>query len=331
MEISERLRNLGQSDLRVSRIGLGTYNFGSNIPEAECYRLLDISTDSGINLIDTANVYGWCRFRGTTEQLIGRWLAQSGGKRERIVLCTKVYGPMGNWPNTSGLSALHIRRACDESLRRLQTDYIDLYQIHHVWRDGSWQEIWQAMDVLVRQGKVRYVGSSNLAGWNVAQANEVARNYGTAGLVSEQSIYNLSCRAIEQEVVEACRHYQMGLLCWSPLGGGMLAGPTQAPERGRRSTQATQARIKNHQDKLDVWLDLCAGIQEKPYTVALAWVLQNPVVTSAIIGPRTCEQLGNLLTTVDITLSKEVTEALDDIFPPQASGREPDISTHFDR
>jgi aryl-alcohol dehydrogenase-like predicted oxidoreductase len=215
---------LGRTGLKVSRLCLGTMNFGPQTTEEDSFRIMDRALELGINFFDTANVYGWKKGEGWTEQIIGRWFAQGGGRRERTVIATKVYGGMGDWPNTSRLSALHIRQACEESLRRMQTDHIDLYQMHHVDRDAPWDELWQAMEVLVQQGKVVYVGSSNFAGWHIAQANEAAKSRHFLGLVSEQSLYNLIDRTIELEVIPACQHYGLGLVPWSPLKGGILGG-----------------------------------------------------------------------------------------------------------
>jgi aryl-alcohol dehydrogenase-like predicted oxidoreductase len=199
-------------------------NFGPQTSEEESFRIMDRALELGINFFDTANVYGQKLGEGVTEQILGRWFAQGGGRREKVVLATKVYNRMGEWPNQSHLSALHIRQACEESLRRLQTDHIDLYQMHHIDRETPWEEIWQAMEQLVREGKVVYVGSSNFAGWHIARANEIARSRHFLGLVSEQSLYNLNARTIELEVLPACEAYGLGVIPWSPLAGGLLGG-----------------------------------------------------------------------------------------------------------
>src|SRR5881296_113601 len=224
---------LGRTGLKVSRLCLGTMNFGPLAAEAESFAIMDRALELGINFLDTADVYGWRTGEGITEQIIGRWLAQGGGRRERIVLATKVYNEMGEGPNDRGLSAYHIRRACEESLRRLQTDHIDLYQMHHIDRSTPWEEIWQAMEQLVREGKVTYVGSSNFAGWDIATAQCTASARHFMGLVSEQSLYNLNARMIELEVIPACRHYGLGLIPWSPLGGGLLGGALEKANAGR--------------------------------------------------------------------------------------------------
>lgn len=246
---------------------------------------------------------------------MGRYFAQGGGRREKVVLATKVYGDMGDWPNTSRLSALHIRKACDDSLRRLQTDYIDLYQFHHIHRETPFEEIWQACELLVQQGKVIYFGSSNFAGWNIAQANSVAANRNILGLVCEQSLYNLNARTIEMEVIPACQHYGMGLIPWSPLGGGLLGGVLQKVAEGRRASEGTQKAIEANRSKLEQWEAFCKELGEKPADVSLAWLLANPVVTAPIIGPRTIEQLDGSLRALEIKLNAEAMAKLDEIFP----------------
>jgi aryl-alcohol dehydrogenase-like predicted oxidoreductase len=308
---------LGRTALKVSRFCLGTMNFGPQAAEPESYRMMDRALDVGINFFDTANVYGWKKGEGVTEQIVGRWLAQEGGRagrRDKIVLATKVYGAMGDWPNESRLSALHIRRACDESLRRLKTDRIDLYQMHHVDRDAPWDEIWQAMSVLVEQGKVLYVGSSNFAGWHIAQANEAAKARHFLGLVSEQSLYNLIDRSIELEVIPACQAYGVGIIPWSPLKAGVLGGLGKEKE-GRRAGELAQRTIAKHRERLERYETLCGKIGEKPADVALAWLLHQPAVTAPIVGPRSIEQLDGSLRALDITLSEETRKALDEIFP----------------
>ncbi|MGH9390135.1 MAG: aldo/keto reductase, partial [Vicinamibacteria bacterium] len=211
-------RNLGRTGLKVSRLCLGTMNFGPHTTEKDSFAIMDRAIELGMNFFDTADVYGWKRGEGVTEQIIGRWFAQGGGRREKVILATKVYGTIGDGPNDSKLSAYHIRRACEESLRRLKTDRIELYQMHHIDRSTPWEEIWQAMEQLEREGKIIYVGSSNFAGWNIAQANAVATSRHFLGLVSEQSLYNLSARTVELEVIPACRGLGLALLPWSPLG-----------------------------------------------------------------------------------------------------------------
>ncbi len=306
---------LGKTALKVSRLCLGTMNFGPQTTESDSYAVMDKALELGINFFDTANVYGWKKGEGVTEQIIGRWFAQGGERRDKVVLATKVYGDMGDWPNTSRLSALHIRKACEASLKRLQTDYIDLYQMHHVWRDAPWDEIWQAMDLLVQQGKVLYVGSSNFAGWHIVQANEAAKARQTLGLVSEQSIYHLLRRDIEREVIPACEAYGVGIIPWSPLGGGLLGGVLEKAEQGRRASEGMQKEVEKHRPKIEAWENYCRELGEKPADVALAWMLKNPVITAPIIGPRTMEQLDGSLRALEINITDEITQKLDEIFP----------------
>ncbi len=308
-------RKLGRTGVKVSPLCLGTMNFGPQTSEADSFRIMDQALELGINFFDTANRYGGKQYEGLTEQIIGRWLAQGGGRRERIVLATKLYGAMGPGPNDRGLSAYHIRRACEESLRRLQTDHIDLYQMHHVDRTTPWEEIWQAMEQLVREGKVLYVGSSNFAGWHIATANSVANARHFLGLVSEQSLYNLTARMIELEVIPACAAYGVGIIPWSPLGGGLLGGVLQKANQGRRSSPEMQKRIEEHRPKLEAYEEFCRDLGEQPADVALAWLLHNPVVTAPIIGPRTAEQLAGSLRATELKLSAEQLDTLDRIFP----------------
>jgi len=307
--------HLGRSGLRVSRLCLGTMNFGPLTSEGDSFALMDRAREAGINFFDTANVYGWRRGEGVTEQIIGRWLAQGGGRRESIVLATKVYAAMGEGPNDSRLSAYHVRRACDESLRRLQTDRIDLYQMHHVDRETPWDEIWQAMEQLVAAGKVVYVGSSNFAGWQIAQANARAAARHFLGLVSEQSLYNLSARTVELEVLPACRAHGVGVIPWSPLAGGLLGGALQKAKEGRRASERLQKSVERYRAQLETYEGLCRELGEAPADVALAWLLANPAVSAPIIGPRTMEQLTGSLRALEITLSAEQLARLDRIWP----------------
>ena len=309
--------HLGRSGLRVSRLVLGTMNFGPETDEPTSHAIMDKAHEYGINFFDTANVYGWGENRGRTETIIGTWFAQGGGRRERTVLATKLNGLMGErWPNNDKLSALNIRRACDASLARLQTDHIDLYQMHHVDRDTPWEEIWQAMDVLVQQGKILYVGSSNFAGWDLARANEAAARRHSFGLVSEQSIYNLLTREVELEVLPAAEAYGLGVIPWSPLQGGLLGGVLRKEREGsRRSAPRQQSVIDEHREQLGAYEDLCEELGEEPATVALAWLLTRPAVTGPIIGPRTSEQLDGALRALELRLEDKVLDRLDAIFP----------------
>jgi aryl-alcohol dehydrogenase-like predicted oxidoreductase len=307
--------HLGRTGLSVSRLCLGTMNFGPYTPEPDSFAIMDKALEVGINFFDTANVYGRQQGEGITEQIIGRWFAQGGGRREKVVIATKVYGNMGEWPNESKLSAYHIRRACDESLRRMQTDHIDLYQMHHVDRATPWEEIWQAMEQLVQAGKVLYVGSSNFAGWHIAQAQGAAVPRHFMGLVSEQSLYNLGARTVELEVIPAAQHYGLGVIPWSPLWGGMLAGALAKVQEGRRMEAWVQERIEKNRPQLERYENFCKELGEHPADVALAWLLQRPGVTAPIIGPRTMEQLTGALHALELKLSEESLKKLDEIWP----------------
>lgn len=306
---------LGRSGVKVSRLCLGTMNFGPETTEADSFAIMDRALELGLNFFDTANVYGWKIGEGWTEQILGRWFAQGGGRREKVVLATKVYGRMGDWPNASRLSALHVKRACEASLRRLQTDCIDLYQMHHVDRETPWDEIWQAMEQLVREGKILYVGTSNFAGWQLAQGQELARSRHFLGIVSEQSLYNLTERTIELEVIPACMAYGIGLIPWSPLARGLLAGALTPATVGRRANQDLQQEVQKHRAKLEAFERLCHDLGERQADVALAWLLHQPAVTSPIIGPRTLEQLDGTMRVMNLTLGAETLKRLDDLFP----------------
>lgn len=308
--------HLGRTGLTVSRLCLGTMNFGPHTEEADAHRIMDEAHEQGINFFDTANTYGGHGTRGRTEEIIGAWFAQGGGRRERTVLATKLYGETGPWPNEGKLSALNIRRAVDASLRRLRTDHIDLYQMHHIDRDTPWEEIWQAMEVLVAQGKIVYVGSSNFAGWHIAQAQEAARARNFLGLTSEQSLYNLLERSVELEVVPAARHYGLGLIPWSPLHGGLLGGVLRKEREGVRRSQDRQAGVlAARRDQIQAYEDLAAELGHEPGDVALAWLLSRPAVTAPIVGPRTLDQLLAAVRALDVSLDGKTLDRLDEIFP----------------
>ena len=307
--------HLGRTGLLVSRLCLGTMNFGPETSEEDSFAIMDRALDEGINFFDTANVYGWKKGEGVTENILGRWFAQGGGRRDKVVLATKVYGLMGDWPNENKLSALNIRRACEASLRRMQTDHIDLYQMHHVDRDTPWDEIWQAMDVLVQQGKVLYVGSSNFAGWHIVKANEAARRRGSLGLVSEQSLYNLAERSVELEVLPACRDYGVGMIPWSPLGGGLLGGILRKAREGRSASEQTRERLEEHRSQVEEYEAFCDELGERPSDVALAWLLHQPGVTAPITGPRTMEQFEQSLRALEVELDDKALARLDQIWP----------------
>lgn len=315
---------LGRTGLKVSRLVLGTMNFGPQTDEADSHAIMDAALDAGINFFDTANVYGWGENKGRTEEIIGSWFAQGGGRREKVVLATKVFGNMAPdgefWPNQDRLSALNIRQSVDASLKRLNTDHIDLYQFHHVDRRTPWEEIWQAMDVLVQQGKITYAGSSNHAGWHIAQANETAARRGSLGLVSEQCLYNLAERRAEMDVIPAAEAYGLGVIPWSPLHGGLLGGAIRKEREGggSRSTSGRSGdALKNSalREQIQRYEDLLNKQGMDPGETALAWLLTRPGVTGPIVGPRTAEQLDAALRAVELELGEDLLTSLDEIFP----------------
>lgn len=312
--------HLGRAGARVSRLCLGTMNFGWHTPEADGHAIMDRALDAGLNFFDTADVYGseW----GQSEEIIGRWFKQGGGRRDKVVLATKLYIDSAEWPNFGKLSAVHIRRACEASLRRLQVDHIDLYQFHHIDRATTWDEIWEAMERLIRDGKIIYAGSSNFAGWHIAQASEAAHRRNLLGLVSEQCVYNLLERTVELEVLPAAQSYGLGILPWSPLAGGLLAGALKKAGAGRRGEDSAllghskrEKQVEAHRSQLQAYEDLCAELGANPAEVGLAWLLAQPAVTAPVFGPRTLEQLDGPLHALELTLAPETLARLDTLFP----------------
>lgn len=315
-------RRLGKHGVLVSNLCLGTMNFGWHTDEQESFRIMDRALELGLNFFDTADVYGRGGQQGDTEIILGKWFALGEGRREAVVLATKVYNPVKRKENraepntdTRNLSAMKIKKHCEGSLRRLQTDWIDLYQMHHIDRDCPWDETWQAFDSLVKQGKVVYVGSSNFAGWDIATACQEASRRGLMGLVSEQSIYHLNNRMLELEVIPACRHYGLGLIPWSPLAGGLLGGVLGKIAGGRRMSEEFIKQVEANREKLEKYEALCQELGEEPATIALAWLLHNPVVTAPIIGPRTLEQLETAIRATEVNLEESTLKKLDAIFP----------------
>jgi aryl-alcohol dehydrogenase-like predicted oxidoreductase len=307
---------LGKAGLQVSRLCLGTMNFGRVTPEKEAHKIMDKSLEHGINFFDTANAYGGKKGEGITEKILGKWFSQDKTRRDKIILATKVYGEMGPEINDKRLSAYHIRKACEESLSRMKTDHIDLYQMHHVDRNTPWDEIWQALEQLIASGKIIYAGSSNFAGWDIAAACESASKRNLLGLVSEQSKYNLFNRFIEREVIPACRYYGIGIIPWSPLEGGLLGGVLKGTGRKRRDTEEIKNKLKNNRKKIEEWEKFCKELKEEPANVALAWLMNQTAVTAPIIGPRTSAQLNKSIHAVEIILDEEMLKKLDEIFPP---------------
>lgn len=311
-------RKLGSTGLMIGPLGLGSVNFSWLTDEPHSFAILDAAFERGINFLDTSDSYN----AGRTESLIGRWFALGGGRREKTVLATKVFSPPNDWgssdpekrsgswvgPNQKGLSAKHIREACEASLQRLNTDYIDVYQMHHVDRGTRWEEIWQAMELLVTQGKVLYMGSSNFAGWHIAQAQETARQRHFLGLVSEQSVYNLMKRTVELEVLPACAAYGMAFLPYSPLAAGALGGKPKDNELGRRA-------YTQQNDAVDAFSALCGSLGHAPADVALAWLASRPGVTAPVVGPRTLAQFESCIAALDLKLDEGTVAALDKIFP----------------
>jgi aryl-alcohol dehydrogenase-like predicted oxidoreductase len=329
VEVVMQYAHLGRSGVEVSRLALGTMNFGWHTDEADSVAIMDRALEVGINFFDTADIYAG----GASEEILGRWLAGEPTRRDNVVLATKLYIATGQWPNSGGLSARHIRHAAEASLRRLGTDHIDLYQFHHIDRSTPWEEIWEATERLVRDGKVIYVGSSNFAGRHIAQASETAKARHFLGLVSEQSLYNLMERTIELEVLPAARNYGLGLLPWSPLAGGLLAGALAKATGGRRGDQsallghdARMRRIADNRTRLQQYEDLAADLDVTPTSLALAWLLSRPGVTAPVLGPRTLPQLDGSLPALDVSLSDDVLRRLDDIFPGPG-GEAPDAYT----
>ena len=307
--------HLGRTGLSVSRLCLGTMNFGPVTEPVDAHHIMDRAHEHGINFFDTANVYGWGENKGRTETIIGEWFAMGGGRREKTVLATKLYGDMAEWPNSGKLSALNIRRSCDASLKRLQTDYIDLYQMHHVDRATPWDEIWEGFETLRAQGKVLYAGSSNFAGWHIAKAQEAAHRRNFLGLVAEQSLYNLAARTVELEVLPAAADYGLGVIPWSPLHGGLLGGILRKQELNRSKGGRAEETLGQRRAAVEAYEAFCDELGETPANVALGWLLHQPAVTAPIIGPRTLEQLDGAVHATDISLDDKSLARLDEIWP----------------
>ncbi|MGI5201853.1 aldo/keto reductase [Spirillospora sp. CA-108201] len=315
--------SLGSTDLEIGRLGLGTVNFGGRVDGADAHRLLDHALANGVDLVDTADIYGWRVYKGHTEEVIGSWLAARPGRRDEVVLATKVGSPTSDDPGDRGLSARRIVAACEASLRRLGTDRIDLYQMHQVDRSVSWDEIWLAMELLVRQGKVRHVGSSNFAGWDIALAQETAARRRVPGLASEQCVYNLVTRHAELEVIPAATALGVGVLVWSPLHGGLLGGVLRKKAEGT-AVKSAQGRavdaLREHEAAIAEYERFCADIGRDPAEVGLAWTLSRPGVTGVLIGPRTPGHVDGAVRALDKPLTEEELVRLDALFPPVGRG-----------
>ena len=304
---------LGRSGATVSRIALGTMNFGPVIGREPSYEILDLALENGITFIDTADVYGggpWGDNPGQSEALLGDWM-RDRGVRDQLVVATKVHGPMGQGPNDQGLSAVHIRAGVDASLRRLGTDRIDLMQMHHIDRSVPVDEVLDAFTTLRDQGKIVYLGSSNFAGWNLAQYQEQATAHRQIGLVTEQSVYNLAQRTVELEVVPAALNYGIGLLPWSPLASGQLGGVLQKADRSR----SKDLDLGERRPRIEEYERYAGSRGLDPAELALAWLLHQPVVTAPVVGPRTAAQLTGAIAALDIALGDSELAELDRIWP----------------
>lgn len=315
---------LGRTGMTVSRLVLGTMNFGTRTPEEEAFKIMDRALECGINVFDTANVYGEDGtldnlHRGLSEEIIGRWFSQGGGRREKVILSTKVYmrmnDPLDGPNNIKNLSAYKIRRHLEGSLKRLQTDHIELYHMHHVDERVTWDELWGAFEPIVQSGKVDYIASSNFGARHICYAQEAAHQRHFLGLVNEQCQYNLTKRLPEIELLPTCRENGMGVFCWSPLGEGLLSGHVLDAKPGTRGAVLKESLSETQIMQLKKYHELCVELGESEANVALAWLLKQPSVTAPIIGPRTLQQLEDSLHALEINLSDDILKRLDDIFP----------------
>jgi aryl-alcohol dehydrogenase-like predicted oxidoreductase len=313
-------RPLGRTGIRVSPLCLGAMMFGGKTSPADSAAIIDRALDAGINFIDTANVYN----QGRSEEAVGEAL-QRNGRRSQVILATKVHGRMGDDPNAMGNTRRHIIEQCEASLRRLKTDWIDLYQVHRPQPDVPIDETLRALDDLVRSGKVRYIGSSTFAAWQLVESLWVAKEYGLERFVCEQPPYNLLDRRIERELLPMAQAYGFGIIPWSPLAGGLLTGKYRRnappPEDSRYANlDANPLYRRRMNDAIwDVIEPLESLAREKGTTIsrlALAWCIHQPGVTSPIIGPRTMEQLEDNLGALEVTITDEDRKAIDRIIPP---------------
>jgi aryl-alcohol dehydrogenase-like predicted oxidoreductase len=311
--------SLGRTGLKVSRLCLGTMNFGNYNDEKESFRIMDAALDAGINFFDTADNYGLTTKNwGITEKIIGKWFAQGGSRRERVVLTTKVHEDMfdlNDGPNSpGGLSLYKIRRHFEASLKRLQTDHVEIYFMHHIDRSVTWDEMWGAFEILVQQGRVDYIGSSNFAAWNIAQAQGEAKARHFLGLVCEEHKYNLMCRLPELEVLPCAKSHGIGVVAYGPLHHGLLSRNALKITDDARLNDSKLA-IEKSRAQLEAFGALCRELGEFEDNVALAWLLANPAITAPIIGPATSEHLEGALRSLDLVLDEDVMKKLDEIFP----------------
>jgi aryl-alcohol dehydrogenase-like predicted oxidoreductase len=310
-------RSLGRTGVQVSALCLGCMNFGDDTTEADSIRIIHRAMDAGINFLDTANVYS----RGVSESITGKALAMDG-RRDRVFLATKVYNRMDdNDPNAWGSHRFHIMKACEDSLRRLQTDHIDLYQMHRPKSSIPIDETLRALDDLIRQGKVRYIGTSTFAAWQLMESLWAAKELGLNRFVCEQPPYNLLDRRIERELLPFCRTYGLGVIPWAPIAGGLLTGKYRVGQpRPAGSRYEKGAWMNRDNDRalaaVEPFVKFCEERGETPAHFALAWCLAQPGVTSPIIGPRTMEQFEDYLKALEITLTEEDAKRLDELFEP---------------
>lgn len=314
-------RNFGRTGMKVSPLCLGCMNFGQRTTPDDSYAIIERALDAGINFLDTANVYS----RGRSEEITGEALKRNG-KRSLVVLATKVHGRMDDDdPNAAGSSRRHIIEQCEASLKRLQTEYIDIYQIHRPRADTAIDETLRALDDLVRAGKVRYIGSSTFAAWQVVESLWVAKELGLHRFVSEQPPYHILDRRIERELLPMAQTYGIGLIPWSPLAGGLLTGKytreNPSPAGGRYANTEDNPRLawRKNEDIYDIIQGLQPLAAAKGCTLSqfvLAWCVQQPGITSPIIGPRTMEQLEDNLGALDVLISDEDRQQIDALVPP---------------
>ncbi len=313
-----KYRVLGRTGVKVAPLCLGTDNFANPTPEAESIQIINRALEAGINLIDTSNKYA----NGECERIIGRTLA-ANRQRQQVIIATKAHYPTGPGPNDQGNSRLHLMQACEDSLRRLQTDYIDLFQLHRPSFDIPIDETLSALTDLVRQGKVRYIGSSTAPAWKVMEALMGSELKGYVRFVSEQPPYNLLDRRIENELVPMCQAHGLGIFPWSPLAMGVLAGRYADAENYPSDSRATlrggiyAERITGRGIEVgNKFVDLANEVSIPPAQLAVLWVKDQPGITAPLIGPRTMEQLDHFLPVLDMNLDDEIRAACDNLVPP---------------
>lgn len=313
-----KYRNLGRSGLKVSEICLGTMTFGHTTDEPEAAKILDTALDAGINFLDTANTY--CE--GRSETMLGQLLKD---RREQLVLATKFFNPTGSGPNDSGGSRLHTMRAVEDSLKRLQTDYIDVYYIHHVDAETPLDETLRALDDLVRQGKVRYIACSNYEAWRLMEALWISDSKGLERFICYQPQYNLVVRDIERELIPVCQLKELGAVVWGPIAGGFLTGKYQPGERVVKGTRSEEGWVfmnrlfaANADETLTVLLNAAKELDCSPSALAIRWVLEQPGITSAIVGARTAEQFRDSLQATALSAPDETLRQLTEVsrLPP---------------